>query len=567
MVARWAAGPVLALLLAWPVACDSKCSDGDFREALQDRLGEDVHKYHPVRPECPRLERLPTKDEFDHLRRIGQPIVFGNGWDVFGEKIAGWRDLREFDARHGQQVVRAAIFDTTRAMDNGGDERFSTEPVEDGRYLRSPHIRHWTLSQVMHYNETNRMAFVEQGVFYHAEADEVDNNQVEYLLAPKDQKPRLGEDTKPMYADWRPPAFAPHMWKREVNVWLGRLPAGAPKKESPTHYDPADNLMLQLRGTKTWHLYHGYDAANIYPRNMRKRDARDPDVPGSQPRDYTGGDLEDQTQDNFSPVDATRPDFERWPRSQRAKGTICKTMPGDVLFMPAFTWHHVVNEGEHDDDPIADGMSLGVNVWFAGEVRFQRLFDSVMALLQGGRLNSENFASLVAPARYTGLGTGDSGNVVHEPKERDSGHATDAAPSGPYAVKEGELPTEQKMSVRSLGKHITRLVHGGMGVPMDLVSATVPDGTPILKFDTHRSVDIAAFRDTVLAREQAILSQTKGRKGLLQLLKNGDEPKLTSHADRYNVSETQSAQLLLLLLLLLLACLLLPLPPAHSVHF
>ena len=122
------------------------------------------------------------------------------------------------------------------------------------------------------------------------------------------------------------------------------------------------------------------------------------------------------------------------------------------------------------------------------------------------------------------------------------------------------------MSVRSLGKHITRLVHGGMGVPMDLVSATVPDGTPILKFDTHRSVDIAAFRDTVLAREQAILSQTKGRKGLLQLLKNGDEPKLTSHSDRYNVSETQSAQLLLLLLLLL-ACLLLPLPPAHSVHF
>ena len=43
-------------------------------------------------------------------------------------------------------------------------------------------------------------------------------------------------------------------------------------KESPLHFDPDDNLMLQLRGEKTFLMYDAAQAPNLHVRMMRGRD-------------------------------------------------------------------------------------------------------------------------------------------------------------------------------------------------------------------------------------------------------------------------------------------------------
>ena len=90
--------------------------------------------------------------------------------------------------------------------------------------------------------------------------------------------------------------------------------------------------------------------------------------------------------------------------------------------MPAFTWHNVVNHGEKAAAPLDDGLNIGVNVWWPGDWRFTALFESLMALLQGGRIESllrENGkvpVSVVAPAK---VGRAVGGRMGSEQRRED----------------------------------------------------------------------------------------------------------------------------------------------------
>jgi lysine-specific demethylase 8 len=103
----------------------------------------------------------------------------------------------------------------------------------------------------------------------------------------------------------------------DIFLWFG--PAGT---YSPTHFDTKDNLFVQLWGTKTFTLFSPEESRNLY-------------YPWHEYGMF-----------NFSPLDISKPDLERFPRFQRATRYTCQVAPGEILYLPA-RWWHCVSATEH----------------------------------------------------------------------------------------------------------------------------------------------------------------------------------------------------------------------------
>ena len=120
-------------------------------------------------------------------------------------------------------------------------------------------------------------------------------------------------------------------------LWFG--PRGT---VSPLHYDPLDNLLMQVVGTKR---------VLLFPRTSG---LTDDDVSLSEQGAWTyagsGG-----TQYNTSPVNVEDPDLAKYPLFASSPPAIeCTLNPGDVLFIPAKWWHHVRSLSR----------SVSVNAWW-----------------------------------------------------------------------------------------------------------------------------------------------------------------------------------------------------------
>lgn len=105
------------------------------------------------------------------------------------------------------------------------------------------------------------------------------------------------------------------------------LTAGA---TTPLHYDVYDNLFQQLSGTKRFLLFPPSDATRLYlhPKvHVRYRQSQ---------------------------ADLLRPDLVRFPLLAGLEGIEVVLQPGDLLFLPAFWFHHVE----------AQEPNYGLNVWF-----------------------------------------------------------------------------------------------------------------------------------------------------------------------------------------------------------
>jgi hypothetical protein len=121
-----------------------------------------------------------------------------------------------------------------------------------------------------------------------------------------------------------PPIYA-------VNMWLGG------QTRSGLHYDAADNLVVQIFGTKTATL-----VAPKYARHLRLM----PDNP-SKSR-LSPSEIEGTT-------DGTLPDMPRW------RGALS---PGDALFIPRGWWHYIAS----------GGVSISLNVWHGDRLEFKDYF-------------------------------------------------------------------------------------------------------------------------------------------------------------------------------------------------
>ena len=122
-----------------------------------------------------------------------------------------------------------------------------------------------------------------------------------------------------------------------VMLWLG--PRGT---VSPLHYDPLDNLLIQMAGKKR---------VLLYPKTagLAEMGAAEEAV-----WVYAGA---DGMQYNTSPVDVEEPSksLVKYPLfANSPQGIVCTLDPGDLLFIPAKWWHHVRSLSR----------SVSVNAWW-----------------------------------------------------------------------------------------------------------------------------------------------------------------------------------------------------------
>lgn len=122
-----------------------------------------------------------------------------------------------------------------------------------------------------------------------------------------------------------PPYCAGARWLSR-KVWIS--PAGT---VSLMHRDAADNVHVQLIGSKRFTLVDSTERAGLYPNGLLSS------VP------------------NGCQVDIEAPDFARYPRSRDVQMWQTDLQPGDAVYIPRGTWHHVRT--------VAD--SLSTNFWWA----------------------------------------------------------------------------------------------------------------------------------------------------------------------------------------------------------
>jgi jumonji domain-containing protein 7 len=109
-----------------------------------------------------------------------------------------------------------------------------------------------------------------------------------------------------------------------TNVWFG-----SSGTVTPLHHDGLHNLFGQVYGTKTVVLFDPADTPYLSPR--------------------TEGSMS-----HLSPIDIESPDLALHPEFPRATPYTVFMEPGDLLFMPAYWWHHVR----------AHETSISVNQWW-----------------------------------------------------------------------------------------------------------------------------------------------------------------------------------------------------------
>jgi ribosomal protein L16 Arg81 hydroxylase len=125
---------------------------------------------------------------------------------------------------------------------------------------------------------------------------------------------------------------------KQSNLWVG--PGGT---KAPLHMDPDDNFFLQLKGSKTFYLFSPADTQYIYANSSMSQ------------------------KPEFSQIQASDIDHLKFPKAKQAKLRIVTIKEGEILFLPAYWWHEVVNGLEN---------SISINLWcrpkFFGHYRGMR---------------------------------------------------------------------------------------------------------------------------------------------------------------------------------------------------
>jgi hypothetical protein len=114
-----------------------------------------------------------------------------------------------------------------------------------------------------------------------------------------------------------------------INLWFGR------RTKTQLHFDNANNFFAQLHGTKVFTLFPPCDSDRLYPYHH------------------------DTATGHLSYVDLDRPDLEKYPDFAHASAIRFTIQAGELLFLPAFWWHHVS----------APEIAVSVNFWWQPQMR------------------------------------------------------------------------------------------------------------------------------------------------------------------------------------------------------
>ncbi|KAG2392452.1 hypothetical protein C9374_012704 [Naegleria lovaniensis] len=130
-----------------------------------------------------------------------------------------------------------------------------------------------------------------------------------------------------------------------LGIWLGH-----DQQKTWLHFDCAHNLMLQIRGKKTFLLASPSHYLDLYPYTFKT--CKGQDMKGEIYR--------------FSEVNAWKPQLDQYPRSGRVQFLEAPLERGDGLLLPMGWWHAVLSEGERasscEDDASSCCCCCGFNI-------------------------------------------------------------------------------------------------------------------------------------------------------------------------------------------------------------
>jgi hypothetical protein len=136
----------------------------------------------------------------------------------------------------------------------------------------------------------------------------------------------LEEKLPELLGDIRVPVYVDRARLTGCRLWFG------PGQRVALHYDTGHNLLALIRGVKRLTLFDPGQLPFLYHSPLEGPNSSYP----------------------YSRVDLDRPDLDRFPQFARATPVEVELHAGEILFMPAFWWHHVVSEGEN----------VAVNFWW-----------------------------------------------------------------------------------------------------------------------------------------------------------------------------------------------------------
>ncbi|KAM8934057.1 HSPB1-associated protein 1 [Pelodytes ibericus] len=142
---------------------------------------------------------------------------------------------------------------------------------------------------------------------------------------------------------------------QESTLWVGSSGAN-----TPCHIDSYGcNLVLQVEGRKTWHLFPPEDTAHLYPTRIPYEESS-----------------------IFSNVNIVSPDWSRFPLYSKARPHVVTLHPGQVLVVPHHWWHYVES---------IDDVTVSINSWIELDSDHEaRVEEAVTRLLVCSFKSAEN---------------------------------------------------------------------------------------------------------------------------------------------------------------------------------
>lgn len=244
-----------------------------------------------------KIERIkkPSREFFDrYIATSRNPVIITGAIDNW-QAYSLWTD-DYLNAAVGKNIVPASISPTAR---------FMGEPESGNAKL----TKEMEFSEFMNLLKLNRNS--QKAYYYLAQVS------IPQFL------PELMQDIElPVYCQNR--LFHEDL----INLWLG---CGG--NISPLHFDRADNILVQVRGSKRLVFFDPWQTSYLYP------------FPANCKIPHT------------SQVDIEQPDTARFPNFPKAKSWEIVLEAGEILFTPAFWWHQVYSL--HDEQ----FPTISINFW------------------------------------------------------------------------------------------------------------------------------------------------------------------------------------------------------------
>ncbi|GAA5892646.1 cupin-like domain-containing protein [Sporobolomyces salmoneus] len=324
---------------------------------LEKELRRHVRSYQEYNSStCTELSSTPSPLEFHRFVAANRPVVIRRqGYRDRVAALKNWTDRYLVETMEDRQVNISV------------DPTGNADSIVDGYFVEPANVK-MSISALL--SKLREEDVVEE---------EAKGKPVHYLQSQNGNLSSTGEyapllpDVGPEGPSWAREAFgqSPDV----ANVWIG-----GNKSKTSIHKDPYENIYLVVRGSKEFILYPPSEAYCMHEQTYPHASwSYDP----TSATPFTLTPTQPRLSLPWIPINPLLPPSaisESYPRHSLARPMRVRLEKGDVLYLPAFWYHHVSQTTDHyrsepdEEDMEQKGVraTIAVNWWF--DVKFEGPF-------------------------------------------------------------------------------------------------------------------------------------------------------------------------------------------------